>query len=110
MEDLKIELKKMNVYWITPDEEQIFADGEMGRIFDLLKVIANKNPSDNFNMMPKIVNVHLSTGEVCEGIANANFIQGNIELIGVFLYDYTKLKYEILYSGLQSYFNPKRLN
>jgi hypothetical protein len=107
MNELLKELKKLNVYWITPGQEQIFAQGELQRIFELLQIISNKYPEENFNMMPKLVNVHLCTGEVCEGIVNANFRKGEIEIMGIYIYDYTKVKYELLYSILQSYFTPK---
>jgi len=104
MNELLKELKKLNVYSITPDEAQIFAEGELERIFELLQGISNKYPEENFNMMPKLVNVHLCTGEVCEGIVNANFRKGEIEIMGIYLYDHTKVKYELLYSMLQAYF------
>ena len=110
MEELNLELKKMNVYWVTPNEAHLLAKGEIDKIFDLLKGISNKNPNDNFNMMPKVINVHLSSGEVCEGIANANFKKGNIEVMGIFLYDQTKLKYEELYNVLRRHLNPQVLN
>jgi len=109
MKGLMNELQKMNVHLVTPEQENILANGELDKIFEALKGISNKYPNENFNMLPKLVNVRLVTGEVCEAIANANFLNGNIELMGIYLYDYTKLKYEELYAILQSYFKTPPL-
>lgn len=110
MKELLKELKQSDIHWITPETEDVFAEGQLDQVFDSLNRIALKNKKENFNMMPKIVDIELVTGEVVEAVANANFKQGTVELIGIFIYDYTKNSYENVKSILQRHFNVQFYN
>lgn len=101
MKLLQEELKENNILWITPESENIFQNGQLEQIFALLTHIANKNKDENFGMMPQLTNVKLITGEVCEAVASANFKKGKIELIGIFLFDPTKINYKKVRSILE---------
>ena len=94
MEQLVKELKLKNIIWINPENVNILYPGQFDSILDLLDGIAKRNKNENFNMMPKLTDVRLITNEVVEAVVNANFKKGNIELLGIFIYDYTKIKYE----------------
>ena len=110
MKQLIKELKTKNIIWVTPENENILYPGQLEAILDLLAGIAEKNKKENFGMMPKITNVRLSSNEVVEAVANANFKKGSVELMGIFLYDYTKIKYEEVKYLLQKHFNVNLLN
>ncbi len=110
MEQLKKELREKNIIWVSPETENILAVGQLDEIFELLKKIAFKYNKEDLNMMPKLQNIELITGEVVEAVANANFKKGNIELMGIFLYDYTKIKYEAVKFILQKHFNIQHYN
>jgi len=104
-EQLEKELKEKNILWINPAEKNVFAEGKLEEIFNLLVGISLKYKDTTFSMMPKLVNVGLVTGEVVEAVVCANFIYGTVEVMGIFLYDYTKFSYETVKSILQKYFN-----
>ena len=110
MQALHSELKRKNIIWVTPENENILYPGQLDVILDLLCGIAKRDKNQNFNMMPKLTNIRLVSNEVVEAVANANFKKGNVELIGIFLYDYTKIKYEDVKSILQKHFNVHFLN
>ena len=110
MQALHSELKRKNIIWVTPENENILYPGQLDVILDLLCGIAKRDKNQNFNMMPKLTNIRLVSNEVVEAVANANFKKGNVELIGIFLYDYTKIKYEEVKSILQKHFNVHFLN
>ena len=110
MKALQTELKRKNIIWVTPENEKILYPGQLDAILDLLCGIAEREKNQNFNMMPKLTNIRLVSNEVVEAVANANFKKGNVELMGIFLYDYTKIKYEEVKSILQKHFNVHFLN
>jgi len=95
-------IKKMNVYEITPNDTEIFADGAIEQILVGLKKIGKKYRKETFNMMPKLTNVKLKTGESVEAIAVTDFRKGKVSLIAIYLYDYTQTEYKELYNVLQS--------
>ena len=110
MQALKNELTEKNIIWVTPENENLLYPGVLESIFTELTKVAEKNKNENFNMMPKLLNIRLITDEIVEGIANANFKCGQIELLGIFLYDYTKIKYEDVKSILCNHFFIRSLN
>lgn len=110
MKALQIELKRRNIIWVTPENENILYPGQLDAILHLLCGIAERDKNTNFNMMPKLTNIRLVTNEVVEAVANANFKKGQVELMGIFLYDYTKIKYEEVKSIMQKHFNVHFLN
>ena len=110
MKELEKELDRKNIHWVTPETESIFADGQMEQIFDSLANVALKYKGQNFNMMPRLTNVALITGEVVEAVVNANFKCGDIEVLGIFIYDYTKISFNEVYGILQKHFKPQSHN
>jgi hypothetical protein len=110
MKELIKELNSNRIVWVTPENEKILADGQLNEIFKLLKGIASKHKNENFGMMPKLQNIKLSTKEVVEAVACANFKIGNVELMGIFLYDNTEIKYEKVRGILNKHLNVLTLN
>lgn len=110
MKELETELNVKNIIWITPENEYILHDGILKQIFDLLCGIARRDRNKIFGMMPKLTDVRLVTNEVVEAVAVVNFKMGIVEVMGIFLYDYTKIKYEEVKSILQKHFNVEPLN
>lgn len=110
MNAFQTELREKNIIWVTPENENILQDGQLEAIFELLCSTAEKNKNENFNMMPKLTNVRLVSNEIVEAVANVNFKKGDIELIGIFIYDYTKITYEEVKFILQKHFNVNSLN
>jgi hypothetical protein len=99
-----------NIIWVTPENEDIIADGYLENIMDGLVGIAQKYSTESFSMSPKLTDIKLISGEVVEAVAFANFIQGKIELMGIFLYDYTKQNYDAVKRIVQDYFHINSLN
>jgi hypothetical protein len=110
MKALLSELKRKNIIWITPKNKNILYPGQLNIILDLLSAIAERDKDENFNMMPKLINVRLASNEVVEAVANANFKKGVVELLGIFLYDCTKIKDEEVRSILQKHSHIHFLN
>lgn len=104
MEQLFKELEANNIICVTPENENILMPDQLQQIFGLLTSTALKYKDENFNMMPKLQNITLASGEVFEGVANANFKQGMVELLGIYIYDSTKIKYENVKGILQKHF------
>lgn len=99
-----------NVIYIIPQNSNILAKGQIEQIFNLLNKIANKNKNENFSMMPKLTNIELATGEIVEAIPVTNFKKGEVSVLGIFAYDYTKIKYEEVKSVLEKNYNSLLLN
>lgn len=98
------------IIWVTPENEKILADGQLEIIMDLIFGLSQKYKNESFSMSPKLTNVKLISGEVVEAVAVANFINGNTELMGIFLYDYTKQSYDSVRGIVQDYFKINSLN
>ncbi len=108
--DFRNQLKEMGIIWVTPENEYVIKSDCLPNILELMANIGLKRKNENFGMMPKITGVELITGEVVEAVGAANYNNSDMELYGIFLYDYTKITYEKVKHILQNHFNIQSYN
>ena len=108
--DFKNQLREKSVIWITPENEYLIKRDCLPTILELMANIGLKRKNENFGMMPKITGVELVTGEVVEAVGAANYKHSDMELYGIFVYDYTKITYDEVKIILQNHFNIQSYN
>lgn len=105
-----IELKKRNIIWVTPDNEEIIQEDALNEIFNVLTEYASTNKNKSFGALQRINNVRLVTNEVVEAVVAANYVNGAIQIFGIFLYDYTTTKYADVKALVSNNFWVQTLN
>lgn len=103
-------LKSKNIIRVTPVNQDILYPGVQRQIFKNLESVAKKYKKESFGMMPRMGNIRLISGEVVEAVVNANFRKGKFELIDIYLYDYTKIKYDEVKALVQQHYKIHLLN
>jgi hypothetical protein len=103
-------LKENNIIWVTPVNAHIIKENCIKDIFKSVNDIAVKYKDEVFNMMPLVENVELITNEVTNAIAVADFINGGVNMYGIFLYDYTKKSAESVREILKTNFTNPTFN